>query len=148
MLGRTLIFLCLLAAIGAASCNRKADAPVFSARDSLLGNWSRVLRAYDYNGNQHLDSAEIKYAPATDTFLLSLSADASYQRVLTFKSVQFPESGTWHLQSNSTEIVFQPSTSTSVVDTFQFDTLSQSYLRFHRISGNDVWYWEDYRRPR
>ncbi|MEO6833996.1 MAG: hypothetical protein ABI378_15010 [Chitinophagaceae bacterium] len=129
------------------SCKKNKDDTKFSAKDSLLGSWSRELRAYDYNQNHVLDSSEIKIAPATDTFLLSLGNDATYQRTQTFKGVDFKEFGTWHLQNDNHDIVFQPTTSTSIVDTFRFDTVSQYYFRFHRISGEDVWYWEDYRRP-
>lgn len=150
MKSRLLFLACFgLALIGfITSCKKKKSELKFSAKDSLLGTWTRVQRAYDYNQNEVLDASEIKDAPATDTFLLSLGNDATYQRTQTFKGETFPELGTWHLQNDNHDIVFQPTTSTSAVDTFSFDTVSQSYFRFHRISGGDVWYWEDYRRPR
>lgn len=141
--------LCLLLLIGAFTrCKKSETENLVSVRDSLLGNWSRVIRAYDYNNNQQLDSSEILQAPATDTFVFSLANDASYQRIQTFKGVKFLVYGTWHLQHTDSELVLQPTTSTSLVDTFRLDIITQSYFRYHTIDTNAVWYWEAFERPR
>ncbi len=143
---RVIILFWLVIAV-AGSCKKKNSEREYTRRDDLLGTWSRVLRAYDTNGNHVMEPGERYFAPATDTYLLSLAPDASYQRIQTYKGTQFPFYGTWHLQNSDNDIVLQPTTSSSVTDTFRFDTVSQSYFRFHTIGDNRTWYWEAYERP-
>jgi hypothetical protein len=113
----------------------------------MLGTWGRILRAYDNNANGKVDSAEV-YHSATDTLTLTLVPDNSYSRVLHFKGNLTEENGTWHLQSNDGEIVLQPSTSSSHVDTFRLDTVAQDYFLQHTAYPNTVHYYEAYTRPR
>lgn len=129
------------------ACKKEQKAKEITTREKLLGTWRRTLRATDYNNNHIIDSAEITHAPATDTLLLSLAPDATYMRTLFFKGEGFPEKGTWHLQSEDAEIVTQPATSTSRVDTFQFDSVSQDFLQYHSAYSGNVWKWEAFRRP-
>jgi len=129
------------------ACKKKHDDNPLNRRDSILGTWSRVLRAYDVNGNHVIDSSEVKIAPATDTFLFNLAPDDTYQRIQTFKGQQFPEYGTWHLDNDQNTLILQPSSSSSQVDTFDFDTVSQAYFRYHTITPNQTRYWEGFARP-
>lgn len=142
------IIISALLLTGIIACKKKNDDQgELSTHDKILGSWRRVLRATDYNNNGIIDSAEIVRAPATDTLLLTLIPDATYSRILTFKSEPFPENGTWHLQRDDYEIVFQPTTSTSAVDTFAFDTLSQAYFRYRTAYPHGVRKWEAFTRP-
>jgi hypothetical protein len=112
----------------------------------LLGIWRRTLRATDYNHNARIDSAEILFAPATDTLIFELSPDATSKRTQFYKGVAFPTTGTWHLQMDDQELVFQPSTSTTRTDTFRLDTVSESYFRYHQTQPNSTLYWEAFTR--
>jgi hypothetical protein len=113
------------------SCKKEESGPPdLTVRDKLLGTWRRNLRAYDNNGNGVIDSGEV-YHSATDTLMLTLAPDATYRRILVYKAVEFPETGTWHLQKTESELVLQPSTSTAQIDTFRLDTVSQNYFLQH-----------------
>jgi hypothetical protein len=150
--------LSLLLRIGAAvlmglcfipACKKKDEGnsiPVLTMRDKLLGTWRRNLRATDYNGNRIIDSADVLHAPATDTLMLTLVPDATYTRIQRFKGEDFQEHGTWHLQLNDQEIVLQPSTSTTRIDTLKLDTVSQEYFRYH-VDTNVLWQWGAFVRP-
>lgn len=134
------------------SCKKETnEIPVQGVRDNLLGNWIRSQRARDLNGNHQIDSAEVDRSAATratDTVILSLVPDATYTRSQIFKGVSYPMTGTWHLQQNDAQIVLQPSTSTSQIDTFRLDTVSQSYFLQHRIDSTGLGYYESYIRLR
>ena len=118
------------------SCKKEESGlPELTVRDKLLGTWRRNYRAYDTNGNGIIDSGEV-YHSATDTLVLTLAPDATFTRTLIFKGVGSSETGTWHLQNTDAEIVMQPSTSTSKVDTFRLDTVSQNYF----LQQRDIYY--------
>ncbi len=133
------------------SCKKKDEGQQdLSPRDKILGTWRRSLRAYDRNGNGQIDSSEVNYLPsakATDTIILTLVPDATYTRSQVFKGASYPENGTWHLQQSDKEIVLQPTTSTSRVDTFRLDTLSQSHFLQHRMDSTGLNYYESFVRP-
>ncbi len=152
------IWLLAILAVGMAcllfvpSCKKTEDEGerVLTPRDKLLGTWRRNLRAYDRNGNHLIDSAEVDYAAsakATDTIILTLVPDATYIRSQVFKGVSYPQNGTWHLQKSDGEIVLQPTTSTSRVDTFRLDTVSQAYFLQHRVDSSGLGYYESFVRP-
>ncbi len=134
------------------SCKKETnEIPVQGVRDNLLGNWIRSQRARDLNGNHQIDSAEVDRSPATratDTVLLSLVPDATYTRTLMFKGEPFKVTGTWHLEHSDSEILMQPSTSTTKIDTFQLDTVSQAYFLQHHVDSTGVGYYESYIRLR
>lgn len=146
---RSIIALLLLTLFaGAGACHKQDERPAeLSARDMLLGTWKRILRATDYNGNGLIDSSEIVNAPATDTFRLTFSPDASYIRQQVFKGNSFYERGTWRLLQGDTEVVLQPATSTSAIDTFHFDALTQDFLRYRTAYPRPVRKWEAFIRP-
>lgn len=121
-----------------------------TTREKLLGNWRRNQRARDTNGNHLIDSSEIDYSPssrATDTIILSLVPDATYMRIQVFKGTKYPESGTWHLQDDDSELVLHPSTSTSHVDTFRLDVIHQDYFLQHRVDSTGLSFYESFIRP-
>jgi hypothetical protein len=129
-----------------AACKKEENEErILSTRDKLLGNWRRNLRAYDYNGNGKIDSSDV-YHSAVDTLFLSLAPDNSYSRIEMYKGVGTPVTGTWHLQRNDSEIVFQPSTSSSHIDTMKFDTVSQEYFMLHTNYPGVIHYYEGYIR--
>lgn len=133
------------------SCKKKEEGQQdLSPRDKILGTWRRNLRAYDRNGNHLIDSSEVNYSPsakATDTIILTLVPDATFTRSQIFKGIPYSENGTWHLQQNDGEIVLQPTTSTSRVDTFRLDTISQAYFLQHRMDSTGLNYYESFVRP-
>lgn len=144
--------LCMLSICVVISCKKEeAEVRELSTRDKILGTWRRSLRAYDRNGNHRLDTSEVNFSPsakATDTIILVLVPDATYSRSQVFKGVTNPpENGTWHLQQNDAEIVLQPTTSSSRIDTFRLDTVSQYYFLQHRSVPGDDDYYESYVRP-
>ncbi len=145
---RTATLIPAILLLGIIACKKtNPEDRALTPREKLLGSWRRVLRASDANNNGVIDSAEIVHAPATDTFVLTLVPDATYSQTLTFKGEPFTERGTWHLQEDDREIVFQPTTSSSRVDTFAFDTLSQSYFRYRTAYPHGVRDWAAFTRP-
>ena len=129
-----------------ASCKKDEGTNTQNRKDMLLGTWRRILRATDYNNNGRIDSPEILNAPATDTLIFELSPDATSRRTQYYKGAPFATPGTWHLQMNDEELVFQPSTSTTRTDTFRLDTVSDLYFRCHEKIGNEPIKWEAYTR--
>jgi hypothetical protein len=136
--------LCLMSLSLLPSCKKEEDSTrVLSTRDKILGTWRRNLRAYDHNANGVVDSSEL-VTSAIDTIILTLVPDASYTRIQRFKGIDYPENGTWHFQTNDAQIVFQPSTSTSRVDTFLLDTVSQAFFLMHTSRDS---YYQGFVRP-
>jgi hypothetical protein len=129
-----------------ASCKKDESSGTVSRHDMLLGTWRRNLRATDYNNNGRLDSSEILHAPATDTLIFELSPDATSKRTQYYKGAPFLTPGTWHLQMDDQELVFQPSTSTTRTDTFRLDTVSDYYLKYHQKVENGPIKWEAFTR--
>ena len=141
------LFLLICMAGFIVGCKKEQKEPELTRRDKILGSWRRTLRARDANNNHIIDSAEIVYAPATDTLFLALATDATFTRTLMFKGVAFPVTGTWHMQREDIDLVLQPTTSTSRIDTCTLDTLSQAYFRYHQLDSANVWNWEAFSRP-
>jgi hypothetical protein len=143
-----ILTVCLISLFATPSCKKEEDeARVLTTRDKILGTWRRSLRGYDHNANGRIDSLEVYTAPATDTVTLTLVPNASYTRIQRFKGADISETGTWHLQQNDAEVVFQPSTSTSRVDTCRLDSVSQAYFMKHTAYPNIVHYYEAFTRP-
>ena len=140
----TLLSSCIICLLLPACKKEEESARNISARDKILGTWQRNLRAYDHNHNGVIDSSEI-ISSAVDTIILTLVPDASYTRIQRYKGMDYPETGTWHLQANDVQIVFQPSTSTSRVDTCLLDTVSQAFFMIHTERDN---YYQGFVRPR